>query len=162
MKLCSQRHIQNKSNIYNGAFFTFVKSYFKNVLNSIELPLSSIFYTTHPFVKKLNNSENFGRKSVLLTMEHFFSRNSKLHNGMVPSVNKSSHRRCSTRKGVLRNFANFTGKHPYQSLFFNKVVGLGPATLLKKRLQHRYFPVNFAKFLRTPFLIEHLQATASE
>ena len=27
-----------------------------------------------------------------------------------------------------------------------------PATLLKKRLWHRCFPVNFAKFLRTPFL----------
>ena len=26
-----------------------------------------------------------------------------------------------------------------------------PATLLKKRLCHRCFPVNFAKFLRTPF-----------
>ena len=30
-----------------------------------------------------------------------------------------------------------------------------PATLLKKRLWHRCFPVNFAKFLRTPFFIEH-------
>ena len=27
-----------------------------------------------------------------------------------------------------------------------------PATLLKKRLYHRCFPVNFAKFLRTSFL----------
>ena len=27
-----------------------------------------------------------------------------------------------------------------------------PAALLKKRLRHRYFPVNFAKFLRTTFL----------
>ena len=26
----------------------------------------------------------------------------------------------------------------------------------KKRLQHRYFPVNFVKFLRTPFFTEHL------
>ena len=26
-----------------------------------------------------------------------------------------------------------------------------PATLLKKRLWHRCFPVNFTKFLRTPF-----------
>ena len=26
-----------------------------------------------------------------------------------------------------------------------------PATLLKKRILHRCFPVNFAKFLRTPF-----------
>ena len=54
------------------------------------------------------------------------------------------------KKGVLRNFAKFTGKHMYQSLFLIKLKGLGPATLLKKRLWHRYFPVNFAKFLRTP------------
>ena len=29
------------------------------------------------------------------------------------------------KKGVLRNFAKFTGKHLCQSLFFNKVAGLG-------------------------------------
>ena len=28
--------------------------------------------------------------------------------------------RCSVRKGVLRNFAKFTGKYLCQSLFFNK------------------------------------------
>ena len=32
-----------------------------------------------------------------------------------------------------------------------------PATLLKKRLWNRCFSVNFAKFLRTPFLREHLR-----
>ena len=31
------------------------------------------------------------------------------------------------------------------------------ATLLKKRPLHRCFPVNFVKFLRTPFLKEHLR-----
>ena len=31
-----------------------------------------------------------------------------------------------------------------------------PATLLKKRLWHRCFPVNFVKFLRTPFYKERL------
>ena len=31
-----------------------------------------------------------------------------------------------------------------------------PATLLKKRLWHRCFPVNFTKFLRTAFFIKHL------
>ena len=35
---------------------------------------------------------------------------------------------------------------------FDKVAGLRPATLLKKRLWHRCFPVDFVKFLRTPFL----------
>ena len=56
---------------------------------------------------------------------------------------------CSVRKDVLRNFATFTGKHVCQSLFFSCSP---PATLLKKILRHRCFPVNFAKFLRTPFL----------
>ena len=42
---------------------------------------------------------------------------------------RSSHQRCSVRKGVL---TNFTKKR-------------------KKRLWHRCFPVNFVKFLRIPF-----------
>ena len=65
---------------------------------------------------------------------------------------RSSHQKCSMKKGVLRNFAKFTEKHLCHSLFFNKVAGLRPATLLKKRLWYRCFPVNFAKFLRTPIL----------
>ena len=39
------------------------------------------------------------------------------------SMYRSSHRRCSGRKGVLKNFAKYTGKHLCQSLFFNKVAG---------------------------------------
>ena len=39
-----------------------------------------------------------------------------------------------------------------QRLFFDKVAGLRPVTLLKKSLRYKCFPVNFAKFLRTPFL----------
>ena len=52
---------------------------------------------------------------------------------------QSSHRRYSSRNRVLRNFAKLTGKH------------LWPATLFKKRLLHRCFPVNVSKFLRTMF-----------
>ena len=68
-----------------------------------------------------------------------------------PTLLRSSHRRCPIKKCVLKNFAKFTGKHLCQSLLFNKVVGLRPATLLKKRLRHKCFPVNFAKFLSTRF-----------
>ena len=51
---------------------------------------------------------------------------------------------------VLKNFANFTGKSLYWSLFliFDSV---------KQRLQHRCFPVKFAKFLRKTFFTEHLR-----
>ena len=65
---------------------------------------------------------------------------------------RSSHQRCSMKKGVLKNFTKFTGNHLCQSLFLNKVAGLRPATLLKKKLWHRCFPVNFLKFLSAPFL----------
>ena len=56
------------------------------------------------------------------------------------------------KKCVLTNFTKFTGKRLCHSFFFNKVASPRPATLLKKRLWHRYFPV---KFVRAPFFIEH-------
>ena len=62
------------------------------------------------------------------------------YNAWSPSFSceTSSHRRCSVRKGVPQNFAKFTGKC------------LRSATSLK-RLWHRCFPVNFARFLGTLF-----------
>ena len=71
---------------------------------------------------------------------------------LTTNFNKSSRPEVFCRKGVLSNFAKFTGKYLCQGLLFNKVAGLRPATLLKKRLWHKCFPVNFTKFLRTPFL----------
>ena len=52
------------------------------------------------------------------------------------------------KKGALINFTKFTGER--QSLF-NKIAGLRAATLLKNKPWHRYFPVNFAKCLRTHY-----------
>ena len=49
---------------------------------------------------------------------------------------------------LCKKFTKFTGKHLCQ--------GLRSATLLKKSLWHRCFPVNFVKFLRTLFSKEHL------
>ena len=68
---------------------------------------------------------------------------------------RSSRPEVFCKKGVLKNFAKITGKHLCHSLFFNEVADLRPATSLKKRLWHRYFPVNFAKFLRKAFK-EHI------
>ena len=56
------------------------------------------------------------------------------------------------KKSALVNFTKFTGKHLCQSLFFKKLAGLRAATSLKKKLRHKCFPVNLAKFLRTPYL----------
>ena len=75
---------------------------------------------------------------------------------MWTAASEAVAQRCSVKKRVLRNFAKFTGKHLCQSLFFSRVAGQRPVTSLKKRLWHRCFLVNIAKFIRTPFLKEHL------
>ena len=64
---------------------------------------------------------------------------------------RSSHRRCSIRKSVLKNFANFTGKHLCWILF---LWSCKPAAckFLKKGLQYKCFPVKFAKLFRIPIL----------
>ena len=51
---------------------------------------------------------------------------------------------------------------PPESLFYKVADLREKRDLLKKRPQHRCFPVNFAKFLRTPFFTEHLRATIIE
>ena len=71
-----------------------------------------------------------------------FPNNSKSHIFFKFLFDRRSRLEVFCRNGVLRN--------------------LGPTTLLKKRLWHRCFPVNFVKFPRTPFFTEHLRTTASE
>ena len=83
----------------------------------------------------------------------------KLYN--IFGKDRRSHRRCSVRKGVLRNFAKFTGKQICQSLFFSKVADLRPAALLKKRLA-QMFSCESCEIFKNTFLTEHIWATASE
>ena len=52
------------------------------------------------------------------------------------------------KKGVLRNFVKFTGKRLRQSIFLNKVAGLRPPTLLRKKPWRRCFHVKLVKFLK--------------
>ena len=77
---------------------------------------------------------------------------------MLKNFNYASHKpfriSCTgvfCKRSVLWNFEKSTGKHLCRSLFYNKVA------CLKNRLRHRYFLVNFAKFLTTLFLTEHLR-----
>ena len=59
---------------------------------------------------------------------------------LLYQTDKKSHRRYSIKSAVLRDFAIFTKKYLCWSLF------------IIKRLQHRCFTVNIAKFLRIPIL----------
>ena len=69
-------------------------------------------------------------------------------------------KRRSVRKGVIRNFAN-SQKNTCASFFFNKVAGLRPATLLKRRLV-QVFSCKFCKISKNSFSYRTPPVTASE
>ena len=73
------------------------------------------------------------------------------------SGGKAVVRRCSVKQVFLEIFQKSQENICSWVSFLIKLQGLRPATLLKKRLWHSCFPVNFAKFLITPFLTEHLR-----
>ena len=64
--------------------------------------------------------------------------------------------RYSIKKMFLEILQN-PQKNTCTCLFFHKVTGLRPGTLLKNKLWHRCFPVNFARFVKIPFLTEHVR-----
>ena len=68
---------------------------------------------------------------------------------MAPHLDAVSWK-CSVPKFFVEVSQNSQEKPVLESLF-NR-----PATSLKKRLWHRCFRVNFAKFNKKPFLTEHL------
>ena len=98
---------------------------------------------------------SFNLLALLITYKLIGEEESKFSKKGVPLF-RNSCPEVFCQKSVIRNFTKFTEKHLCQSLFFHKVAGLRPATLLKKRLWHRCFPVNFVKFLRKTFSKEHL------
>ena len=59
--------------------------------------------------------------------------------------NRSSRPEVFCKKGSLRNFAKFTGKHLCQSLFFNKVAGVSKETLAQ------VFSCEFCKISKNTF-----------
>ena len=94
--------------------------------------------------QKLKNSHNFSSLSFYLVFQ-----NTKRLNEPY----RSSHPRCSIKKGVLKNFAKFTGKHLCQSLFFNKV---DSETLAQM------FSSEFCEIFKNTLFTVHLWTTASD
>ena len=96
------------------------------------------------FCHKWKQSKCHSRVNVWI-LEHFYS-------------NYKQPLKVFCKKGALRKFKKFR-----QSTCARVSFLIRPATLLKKRLWHWCFPVNFAKFLRTNTLfIEQLWEIASE
>ena len=63
-------------------------------------------------------------------------------------------RRCSVKTVLLEISQNYQENTCARASFLIK---LQVCNFIKKRLWHRCFPVNFAKFLRSPLLTKHLR-----
>ena len=68
--------------------------------------------------------------------------------------------RCSVEKGVLRNFAKFTGKHLRQSLFFNKVCFF--INFIKKETLAQSFSCEICEISKNTFYYRTPLVAASE
>ena len=86
------------------------------------------------------------------------------------TIQQQNHNHVNSLEIILKNYRrqlsrctklliDFLQKQPPEG-FCKKRCCLKPATLFKKRLWYRCFPVNFAKFLKATFT-EHLWTTAS-
>ena len=104
--------------------------------------------------KKMESHYQDSVKSPAVSGAHQIGQSVKVLCSQLVSVKKTEAtvRRCSVKKVFLEISQN----HLYQSLFFDKVAGLRPATLLTKRLRHIVFSCEFCEIFKNNFFMEHL------
>ena len=111
LKIEGQQFYQKETPI--KAFFCKICEIFKN----------TFFYRTPPLTVSEKSSIVVPNRRYLVNSYFVIEVRFNSFRGSRPDVF------CETN--VLRNLAEFTGKHLCQNFFFNKAAGLRPATLLK-------------------------------
>ena len=91
--------------------------------------------------------------------EHLFLRTSA-NGSFCRQFYRSSHRRSSVRKGVLRDFAKFTGNTCPRVSFLIKLHAQG-WNFIKKEVLKQVFSCELCEISKSTFFTEHLQAIAS-
>ena len=88
---------------------------------------------------KANESDfSFQNETIMHCITTIYSETSFWKYNVKQNICRNSHRRCSIKKAIIKNFTIFPGKL------------LKACNLIKKRLQHKCFPVIIAKFLKAP------------
>ena len=141
---CFSRNIFSISrNIFSVLqhIFSFLRNIFSVLRNifSISRNIFSVYKTFAVF-----------QKSFLVFQERFLAFKERF----FAPIGQRSHQSYSVKKGVQNPQENTCGRVS----FLMKLQACSPATLFKKILWHRCFPVDFAKFLR----ISLLQNTSGE
>ena len=132
----------SKYGVFSNPYFpvfvmNVVKLRIQSECGKIRTRKNSVFvHFSHNVSSRFNCLNNVFLSPVTIMWNHNFDKQLNQYRNSRPEV--------FSKKSVLRNFTNIAGKHLCQGL-------------LKKRLWHRCFPVNFTKFLITSFLTEHLR-----
>ena len=112
--------------IISSPQLTFNASFFNEVDVAVLKGLTDRTLYLHPYTFVVLK-ETCCIMFISLTRDHFkktflafMFRESRAKMFQRKSSFRSSHRRCSIKKGVFRSFAKLTGKHLCQRLFFNK------------------------------------------
>ena len=92
------------------------------------------------------------KKVILLLYENTY------HTIPCKKSYRSSHQRCSLKKGVLRNFAKLTGETPVSEPLFLQA----SANFIKNETLAQVFSREFCKISKNTFFKEHLWMTDSE
>ena len=92
-------------------------------MNQWNVSAYDVYPVLHPNISLLIWLFDLPHSYLAIHPTKYFSNLYLLSNSINNWKNRSSHRRCSLRKGVPTNFAKFTGNNLCQSLFFNKVAG---------------------------------------
>ena len=115
-----------------------------SILFRSEIPFLGWF---GPNIQKSQFKTKFGIYNLLINYLNLMIQKQLLTSVLYKSCLRGSCSQMFFEMDVFKNFAILAGKHMGWSLLI-KLQAWRPA----KRLQHRCFHVNIAKFLRTPFL----------
>ena len=77
------------------------------------------------------------------------------------SIKRNNRSQLFLKVGALKNFWKTHTETVLSESLFNEVVSLQTGNFIKKRLQHRRFPLNIAKFLRKTFYRTPLVAASA-
>ena len=80
-----------------------------------------------------------------------------LKNANITPIFRSSRAEVFCKKGILKNFTKFTGKHLCQSLFFNKAAG----NFIKKETLAQVFSCEFCKIFKNTYFYRTSPVVAS-
>ena len=124
-KISFRKHLQAAASVaaFIKSKLAVAKSLTITIMLEFHLPRVSIYFFS-PLSLTLKSFCSICKKK---NPQSFLEKKNKLKREKLKCNTKSSrtsHRRCSIKKGVLKIFTKFTGGHLCQGLFFNKATGL--------------------------------------